>query len=359
VRRLVALFVLALIGATLYGVLGGSSGLIVNNESVSSHDFLSELNAISHNDTLQCYLYALDPTSYGKGAGASIKAAGATTWANLRVEGLVIDQYVTHDLKYHPDAAELASAKASFVSELTEEAKERSITCPGTSSAALAAMPAEMRSSEIEAQAASLYLVSRVKDTIPLTTASAEAYYRENIKNYETLCVAVAVVPLANVSAFEQSASAGMSVADLAAKYSEDTSTPKDGAYGCYAPSSSYYVSVRADTEGVQLNTFSTKPSEIDFEGSEAALFVAVTKRTITPFSQAESAVLSDLRTLNASSASTVKNDLLARAAVHVDPAFGQWGVSSSGPGVLDSGTPAKGTVKSTKRLTSASTTYK
>jgi hypothetical protein len=46
VRRLVALFVLALVGATVYGLSGLSSGLVVNHESLSSHTFLSEINAI-------------------------------------------------------------------------------------------------------------------------------------------------------------------------------------------------------------------------------------------------------------------------------------------------------------------------
>jgi hypothetical protein len=359
VRRLVALFVLALIGATLYGLSGASSGLIVNNQSLDSHQFLSELDAISHNDTLQCYLYVLDPTSYAKGAGASIKAEGAAAWANLRVEGLAINEYVTQDLKFHPTVAQLAAAKASLESEMSEEASERSVTCPGTSAEAVAEMPAEMRTAEIEAQATSLYLVSKVKSSIPLTPSSIKRYYEAHVTDYDTLCVSVAVVPLANASAFEEAEASGLSVSALAKKYSEDASASKGGAYGCYSPSSSYYVDVRSDVASLKLNTFSTEPSEISFDGSEAALFVAVTSRTVTPYSKAESTVLADLRTLNASTAGAIKNDLLARAAVHVDPAFGQWGVNSSGPSVLVPATPLKANVNSTKTLTAASATYK
>ncbi|MFY9783412.1 MAG: hypothetical protein WAK12_07755 [Acidimicrobiales bacterium] len=359
-RRLVALFVLALVGAVLYGLSGSSSGIMVNHESVKSSDFLAELSAISHHDTLQCYIDVLDPTSYANGAGgASIEAKGAATWANLRVEGLAIDQYVTEQLKYHPDAAQLAAAKTSLESEMTEEATEHSATCPGTSAEALAQMPAEMRTAEIQAQATSLYLVSRVKSAIPLTASSMKSYYEAHVASYDTLCVSVAVVPLANVSAFEESASSGLSVAALAKKYSEDPSAAKGGAYGCFAPSSEYYDDVRSDVVSLALDTFSTSPSEINFDGSEAALFVAVTKRTVTPFAKAESAVLNDLRSLNASSVSAVKNDLLYRAAVHVDPAFGQWGVSSSGPSVLVPLKPAKSDVNETKPLTAASATYK
>lgn len=359
-RRLVALFVLALIGATLYGLSGMSSGVVVNHESLSSHDFLSEINAIEHNDTLQCYLYALDPTTYTKGAGGdSMKAAGAAAWANLRVEGIAINQYVAQHLKYHPDTAQLAVAKVSLESEMTQEATERSVTCPGTSATALTEMPSEMRTAEIEAQATSLYLVGRIKNSIPLTTSSMEKYYAAHVSDYDTLCVSVAVVSLANASAFQQAETSGTSVAALAKKYSEDPSASKGGALGCYPPSSKYYAGVRSDVGSLTLNTFSTTPSSIDYSGAEADLFVAVTKRTTTPFAKAESAVLADLQSLNAATAGELKDNLLYHAAVHVDPAFGLWGVSSAGPSVFAPATPPKGDVTSTKTLTSASVTYK
>ena len=86
---------------------------------------------------------------------------------------------------------------------------------------------------------------------------------------------------------------------------------------------------------------------------------MAVTSRTTTPFAKAEPAVLADLQSLNATTASTVKNDLLVNAAIHVDPAFGLWGVSSAGPGVFAPSTPPKGDVNSTTTLTAASATYK
>jgi hypothetical protein len=360
VRRLVALFVLALVGATLYGLSGMSSGLVVNHESLSSRTFLSEINAIQHDDTLQCYVYALDPTNYAKGAGGdSMKAAGAAAWANLRVEGLEINQYVTQKLKYHPDAAQLAAAKVSLESEMTQQASEHSVTCPGTSATAVAEMPAEMRTAEIEAQATSLYLVGRVKNSIPLTTASMENYYAAHVTDYDTLCVSVAVVPLANASAFEAAETSGLSVAALAKKYSEDPSASKGGALGCYAPSSKYYAGVRSDVASLALNTFSTTPSEIQLSTGEADLFVAVTRRTTTPFAKAESAVLADLQSLNAATAGELKDNLLYRAAIHVDPAFGVWGVSSAGPGVFAPTVPPKSDVTSTKTLTSASVTYK
>ncbi len=360
-RRLVALFVIALIGAGIYGLSGSSSGITVNNTSISGVTFRSELSAISHDNTLQCFITALEPTNYAPGAGGySIMAAGAAAWANLRVEGLAIDQYVTRVLKYRPTTSELAQAKSSLEGEMTQQASANSLTCPGTSSAALAAMPKEMRTAEIEAQATSLYLVSKLKKAVPLTTASMRSYYAAHTSNYDTLCVSIALVLPADISAFAKSQSAGQSMVSLVMEYSKDPSAATGGTYGCYPPSSASYASVRADVTSLALDTFPATPQVISYNGATYGLYVAVTKRTVTPYSKAAALVLSDLRTVNASSANKVKNSLLFAAAVHVDPAFGRWGLNTTGPQVFAPATPLKGDVIGpTKLSASGSSTYK
>jgi hypothetical protein len=360
VRRLVALFVLALLGATFYGLSSTSSGIIVNHQSVSAATFRTELNAIARNEDLQCYLSALDPTDYALGSGGNtIKSAGAAAWADLRVEGLAVNQYVTDDEHYVPTAAELASAKTSLEGEMTEAAKQNSYTCPGTSTTALAEMPAEMRTAEIQDQATSLYLVAKLKAAIPLTVASMQNYYNAHTSDYDTLCISVALVVPTDVTAFNAAAAAGATVAELAKQYSKDPSAAKGGAYGCVAPTVSGYASIRSDIANLALNTFATTPQYIEYNSAEYALYVAVTKRTTTPFAQAESAVLTDLRNLNAASAGTVKNDLLYKAAVHVDPAFGQWGLSSTGLEVVAPALPGATNVTGAKALTGTTATYK
>jgi len=361
VRRLVALFVFALLGAALYGVSGSTSGIVVNSQTLSANTFETELSAISHNNTLQCFVTALSPTSYAPGAGGySIKASGAAAWANLRVEGLAIHQYVATTLKYRPSAHDLALAESSLVGEMTAQASANSINCPGTATQAVAAMPSEMRTAEILAQADSLYLVKKIKTTIPLTTASMESYYAQHTSDYDTLCVSVALVLPSSVTAFAQGEAAGLNVATLVRKYSQDpTSAAKGGAVGCFSPSSTSYASVRADVTSLPLNTFATTPNYISNNGQTFALYVAATKRTTTPFSAAAATVLADLQSLNASSANKIKNDLLHAAAVHVDPAFGRWGLNTTGPTVFASATPAASDVTGSKKLSTTAATYK
>ena len=359
-RRLVALFVVALLGAAIYGVSGASSGVSANHQGVSSHVLDQELAAISQNAGLSCYIGSLDPTSYAAGAGGdSVKASAAAIWANLRVEGLTINQYVTTTLKYHPDAAELAAATTSLEDEMTEQAASGTTPCTGTAAEAVAAMPAEMRSSEIEDQAASLYLVKKLNQTVPLNEASMKKYYKSHVSDYDTLCVSVALVTPADVPAFEQAQAAGDSVATLAKKYSQDpTTAAKGGAYGCYPPSSEYYTSVRADVAGASLDAFPTTPQYTDQNGVEYALFVAVTKETRNSYATAASTVLSDLQNLNAQNADKVKSTLLYEAAIHVDPSFGRWGENTTGPEVFAPSVPSAANVSGAGTLTSGASAY-
>ena len=84
---------------------------------------------------------------------------------------------------------------------------------------------------------------------------------------------------------------AGATVEELAKQFSSDPSSAKGGAYGCYAPSNSSYASVRTDVTGTKLNTFPKTYQVINYNGTEAALFVAPTKRTVSSFASAASAV--------------------------------------------------------------------
>lgn len=357
-------------GATIYGATSPSTGLSVNGTTVTSSTFRAELSTISAVPTLDCFISALAPAAYTASAGgASVPTSGAAVWANLRIEGLALLQYANTALGYHPSAQDLVAAKTSLLSELTQADQSRvaqsgaQYTCPGTSAMALAAMPSEMRAFEIAAQAASLRIVGTLKSTVPLTVASMKAYYAAHKSNYDSICVSIALVAPTRVTVFQKAEGTGLSVAALAKRYSADPSGQKGGAYGCFAPTSTSYSGVRADTLTTALHKFPKTPQYISYNGSTYALFVAPTKRTVTPFVAAERSILSDLETSNASSANTVKAKILTFSAISVDPAFGRWGLNTTGPAAFAPGLPATadvGTTSMIKALTSASaSTYK
>jgi len=360
-RRLIALLVVALLAATLYGLTSNSSAIAVSGLKVSNSSFTSELQAISTTPTLQCFMVALGHETFAPGAGSpTITSASAAEWANLRVEGLAISQYVKKYFKYTPSALDLAQAKLSLEGELTSAAKSANLSCPGTSAQAVADMPAEMRSAQIHDQATSTYYVSRLDGTIPVTLASLKAYYASDANMYDSLCVSIALVSPSSLSAFSAAQAKGETVAQLAKQFSSDSSGQKGGAYGCYAPTSSSFSSVRTDVASTPLNTFPKNYQVINYNGGEYALFVAPTGRTVTPFADAASAVLSDIETLNATNAKNQEEGVLYAAAVSINPAFGKWGLGSSGPSVFANALPSTSNVNAAKVLSTApATTYK
>ena len=352
-RRLVVLLVLSFVGAAAFGLSNASSGVNVNGANLPASTLRSEFAAIAATPTIQCYVSYLEQVGLAAGAGGgSLAAAGAAAWSNLRVEGIAINEFVRAKFAYAPDAAALTSATSSLEGDLTQAAAAH---CPGTSAAALEAMPSEMRTAEITAQASSLYLLSRLNSTIPLTLASMQTYYNAHRSSYDTICVSVALVPVALVASFTAAQTQGLSVAALAEKFSVDPSGRKGGAYGCFPPSSTSYASVRSDVTTTALNTFPTTPLSVSQNGTTYALYVAPTKRSTTPFNIASSAVLTDMRNLNASSANTEKQTILYRAVVSIDPAYGRWGSASSGPNVFAPALPSTNDVAAASSLTTVS----
>ncbi len=361
-RRLLALIVVAAVGAGVYGLSGASSGLRVGAATVSASTMRSELASIGSSAGLQCYLTALAQQSFATGSGgSSLSASGAAAWTGLRVEGLAIEQYVDQRFHFHPTAGELAAATASLEGEMSQAAAAVNYTCSGDPAAALATMTPEMRTAQVDAQAASLELVSRLDSTIPTTATALEQYYAAHVSQYDTLCVSAAVVQLKDVAAFQAMEKTGASIAALVSKYSIDAqSASAGGALGCYAPSNQLYATVRSDLANSAPGVFPASPVEIRYSGSIAALFLTATKRTTTPYASAQPRVLADVTALNTTAANAVKQRILYRAHVSIDPSLGRWGLSSSGPAVFAPGTPKKSDVAGASVLSGArGATYK
>jgi hypothetical protein len=357
VRRLVVIFSLSLVAAGLFGYFATPS-LSVNGSTVSAQSINGELAAISQHPVLQCFITALDPVNFGPGAGSATTAtSGTAAWSTLRTEGLAIDSYVEGKLHFHPNAQEIADATLALEEQLSQAAKSANYACPGSPAEALSLMPLGMRTFELTSEADSLYLVGRLNSTIPLTSTALHSYYLSHSSAYDTLCISIALVPPTLVNQFANAQAAGQSVAHLATTYSVDASGAKGGAYGCYGPTSSAYTKIRSLVSGLALNTFPTSPASTTYNNSTYALYVAVTKRTTTPYATAAATVLGDVQKLNTSSAGTITSTLMYNAVVAIDPSLGRWGLGSSGPQVFAPAVPGQLNATLKQLLTTASTT--
>lgn len=331
-RRVLLLLVVALVTAGLYGDHARSPAISADGMTVSTPAITAEISAIAHTPVLQCYLGALAQNGFVSGAGAdTVSQSAVAAWTNLRVEGLVIGAYVHKRYKYVPTNAALAQATTAFDDEMTAAAHQYSLTCPGTAVQALSAMPAELRHAEILDQANSLFLLTQLKSTVPLTLASMKNYYNKHQSSFRSTCVSLALVPRAKVPAFTAALHRGESVSALARKYSADASAKKGGAYGCYNATSSSYSAVEHDIKGVPLNHYG---SEISYDGGLYGLYVAPTRITLASFSSVAATILNDLRTANATAANKVTQTLLYYSAVSIDPSLGIWAQTSTGVGV-------------------------
>ena len=360
-RRVIIILVVAVLGAGWYGFAASPPAVAVNGTSVSPVEFRAELDAFNANPGLYCYMSSLVNAAITKqGAGFdSVTTTSAVQWMNLRLEGLAIDRYVATTLHHVPTGAELASARVALEGELTQAAAHASQNCTGTAAQAVAEMPAAMRNAQIEDQASSAYLLSKLNATIALTPANIKKYFLAHQASYDTLCVAVAIVPQANLAAFAASQSQGMSVAALAKKYSVDASAAKGGSYGCFAANSTSYATVRNDIGTTAVGHFPTTALSYTptAGGPTYGLFVGAISKTPASFATAEGTVISDIQTQNATTGNLIKSNILYTAAVVVDPAFGRWGVSSSGPSVFAPALPTQTGPATSTQLTTASTT--
>ena len=348
-RRILVFLVLSLSLAGLYGVHSRSVAVTVNGTSISSTELNTEMSDVAHHGILQCYLGALVRNGFAPASARdAISTTAVASWVNGRVQGLTIASYVQSHYHYVPSASDLRTAQSAFEGELTQLAQQYSLSCPGTSAQALAAMPAALRRAEIAQQADSMYLLTRLKTTTPLTLANMKAYYHAHLSNFRTICISLALVPVAKVHAFEAGIRHGASLSALAHAYSTDPSAKRGGTFGCYGPTSSSYAAVVQDLKGVKLGHWS---HAFVYQSGVLDVFLAPTSVTVVPFAKAAATVLADLQTANSQAASQLESQLLYYAHVKIDDSLGLWSLTSSGPTVGGLTTPATSAVNAPKLL--------
>ncbi len=324
-RRVVVLVVVALVAAGFAGALLPSGGVRVNAETISSSRIRSELNVISTHRAYFCYL-KIQFGLTSRANGRAVDAQWVAQYTRTRVDSLAIEQYVTQHFHWSPSTTDLSSARAQYADELTQGATSTGGHCNKSAAQALASLPANLLEDQLRANVYSVELLARLKGTIALTESSLRNFFQQHVHDYDTLCVTLAYVPYSQISAFGNDQKRGLSLSQLARKYSVDSSASKGGVLGCFRPTDTQnFGVVRSYTAGLPLNTYPTQPRIQQYQQSYYAIYLAVTKRTTNSFTIALASVVADARSNNAGIASAAESRLLTRASIVIDPAFGTW----------------------------------
>jgi len=291
VRRLVVLIVLALLGAGLYGWTSSTSAVSVAGSQVSDSTFLAELSAISSTPALQCYLDALSHTVVGPGAGAATaSASSAATWANLRIEGISVANYVSTTFHYIPTRRRSPS-QDSLEAELTEAASSAQYSCPGTSARPSRRCPRDAQRADPWTSDVDV-LGEQAEHHDSAHARVAQDVLQGSRLSVRHDCISIALVAPAQVSAFSAAEAKGESVAALAKQFSSDASAKKAVPTGASRPRARPLTAC-APTWDRETRHFRLHAQYVSQSGSEFALFVAPTRRPRQPFDNAASAVLS------------------------------------------------------------------
>ena len=334
-RRIIALLVISALGLPLLAVNLGNTAIASGSQSLTRYQFAHEVSDIATNSAVSCYVNSLWGVTFTAGAGTNtMDASSITTWANLRLEGMAEEEYATKYLGFQLTDSTFNAALANLSNQMMAAAAASGVNCGVDAQKALLDLPSGLAGNLIRAQAASGFLASKLPARIDESPASLQAFYAAHQSEYDTICVSVALVVPTDVAAFQADRAAGMSVAELATKYSHDASAAAGGAYGCFDATSN----ARDLTRGVALNTYSAGSS---VQNGMYVLFVAPTKRTPAPYEKVASQVLTDVRNVNSGSIEAAKQGIYSRVGVLVSPVVGRYGTGAQGIGVYPPAAPA------------------
>ena len=325
-RRVVVLLIVALIGAGFAGRFVSANAVSVNGSALPASQLRAELDAI-RGDTgsfTTCFLFSELGVKFSS-TSVSMNAAAVTSWTQLQIEGLAIENYMTSQLGWRPSSADLGRARTAWANDLEQFASAAHDSCGQSAASAISAMPKSFVDAQVLANAASLALLDRLNGVTPLTQSGVTSYYQAHQNYYDTLCVSVAIVPQANLNAFAQAQQKGWTISRLAHTFSADHSASVGGVYGCYGPSNANYSVFRSYVYGQPLNAFATTPREVSNSSGIFGAYVAVTKRTTTDLAHSLTQVILDVRNQNKQLASVAEGRLLRTASIVIDPSFGRW----------------------------------
>jgi hypothetical protein len=338
VKRLILLLIVLAGGLAAAAFAVPSNAATVNGVAISQDQVNSDLTAIAHSPDYQCFLNAeelvgtggqtgLPPIAgVGQPTGSGAHPAATASFASNYLDTLIGHQLVLElaaKLHLPVNPADLTAAHTELLGQMTailQDVAGSKYAC-GTGSVAptaanvLATMPTSFVNRNLQFDA-TVSVFEEHEAGVGSSTADLENYFTAHSSAFDTTCFTAA--EYTSQSAAEAAAAtvaAGTPFAQVAAQVSGG------GPQGCdilYGIASS--LPAGSNVQDLPLGTVSS-PIAVNSD----YLLIQITKRTPTPFAQAESEVQSAVQNAGANKVRSVVNAAEKTAAISVDQRYGQW----------------------------------
>lgn len=313
-----------------------SNAATVNGVGISRATLNSDLGVISATPTYQCYLaaslalrsqnLASLPAVGGSGLGQTVTTRFADLWLSTLVNNQLIEQLAAAR-HLRVNAAALAAGRADLVNSISgtltavAQAAGQPAVCAPDGSAVLRSLPADFADRLARAQAVGDVILADAAG-YGLGAAQLSSFYAAHRSDFDVICLsAIATATLASANALRAEVEGGASFALVASANSTDAaSAAQGGAIGCFAPTDSAYGSVTRDVAGLAVGGVSAPQSN-----AGSYVLLQVTARSPTSFRAAGDSVRQAVLVAGATAAGRELQRSTKRAAVAIDPRYGNW----------------------------------
>ena len=309
----------------------------VNGDTISVASLNSQLQGLTSSAAGLCLLsldfpQALDLTGTGTGGAGTYRTDFASLVLGNEVDNVLAGQFAAgHQVRI--TAKDRAQAESEFVTLLdgaiSAQAQQAAalggtLGCQkadGTSftgKAVLAALPADVRDTELANQAIEQYLLTRSADLSP---SALQSYFAANPTQFVQDCVSVIqTTDQATADTAYNSLKAGTSLTQVAAAASTDPSVQtRSGQIGCFPESTIL--------SQLQLSSVAVGQPVTPVQSNGTWVVYVVTSRTPVSFAQAASTIAQILIRTTANR-QKVSNEVLGfarKSTIDINPQYGTW----------------------------------
>lgn len=327
-RRLLVLAALAALAAAGTACDLSPPAATVAGTTITRSQLDDQLTQIAHNADAQCALQLQGVSLAGPVTGAGDDTV-TSSFATFELSTLVLERLVAQDLARHGQtvtAADVAAARADFVSQLTPQSSQS--PCGMAGQQLLAHLPASFVDQQVQFLAAQERLAA-VIGHVDISSAALMRYYQTHPTQFQEICLSdIAVQAQAQAQQIHDAIVGGTATFEHEAQqFSIDSQTASGGGRIPCLPSSQIVNSVILGAiSGLNPGQVSQPVFEPPSTGGSGVWFVLrVDGRPLVPFAQAASQIRQQLLSSQNSTVSAEFARITRHADVVVDPRYGRW----------------------------------